>query len=142
MKYKIFSTLILSLMIFNSCEQVGETVLFDVPPGSYAYFGYDTSSTLIAKGWFIIENQESGEITGRWRLEKTGNSGNFGPQEGEGELLGTLTDTSININLHPNFADNNIILLGKIDKKYIYGKWQWATFAGITNWGNFNAKKN
>jgi len=59
-----------------------------------------------------------------WHFEKASNSGNFGPQDEKGDLVGTLTDTSININLHPNFADNNIILLGKIDKKYIYGKWQ------------------
>jgi len=142
MKHNIISISTLLIIMFSACEQVGESMFFNVPQGSYAYFGYDTSSTLIAKGWFKIENQESGEITGRWHLEKTGNSGNFGLQEGGGELVGTLTDTSININLHPNFADNNIILLGKIDKKYIYGKWQWATFAGITNWGNFNAKKN
>ena len=129
-------------MIFTGCEQISETVFFDVPPGSYAYFGYDTSSTLIAKGWFKFEYEDSVRIKGHWQLKTIGNPGNIGPQDGEGELVGTKTDTSININLHPNFADNNIILLGKINRKYIYGKWQWATFARLTNWGNFNAKKN
>jgi hypothetical protein len=142
MKYRIISTFTLIVITFNACEQVGESVFFDIPKGSYAYFGYDTTSTLIAKGWFKIENEESGEIIGKWHLEKTDNFKNYGPQDGEGDFIGTLNDTSISINLHPDFADNNIILLGKIDKKYIYGKWQWITFIGVTNWGNFNAKKN
>jgi len=67
---------------------------------------------------------------------------NIGPQDGEGDLIGSVSDTSIYINLQPNFVDNNIILTGIIDNKYIYGKWHWATFAGITNQGNFNSKKN
>ena len=102
MKYRNLLILFVSCLISFNCEQIGESVFFDVPPGSYAYFGYDTTSTLIAKGWLIIENDESGEITGRWHFEKTGNSGNFGPQDGEGKFAGSLTDTSININLHPN----------------------------------------
>ena len=142
MKDIIISTITFIALIFSSCEQIGESRIFDIPPGSYAYFGYDTTSTLITKGWFKIENIDSNEITGIWHFEQIGNSGNFGPQDGEGDLIGTLTDTSIYINLQPNFADNNILLLGKVDKKYIYGEWQWATFAGVSNRGNFNAKKN
>ena len=124
------------------CKNAGESVLFDVPPGSYAYFGYDSSSTLVAKGWYKFEYEDSVNISGNWKLTKIGDPGNIGPQDGEGQLVGSITDTSIHINLQPNFADNNIILVGKFDNKYIYGNWQWATFAGITNWGSFNSKKN
>ena len=141
MKRRIL-VLILLLLIFNGCKQSSETDIFDVPQGSYAYFGYDSSSTLVAKGWFIFEYEDSENITGIWKLRKIGDHGNIGPQEGEGELVGMVSDTSVSINLQPNFADNNIILTGKIDNKYIYGKWQWVTFTGITNWGNFNSKKN
>ncbi len=142
MKQLIVSAITLFSIFLNACEQVSESAGFDVPAGSYAYFGYDTSTTLIAKGWFKIEHEDSVNIKGIWKINKIGNPENIGQHAGEGELVGTILDTSININLHPNFADNNIILLGKIDRKYIYGKWQWSTFAGVTNWGNFNAKKN
>jgi len=135
---------ILFIVCFISfhCKNVSETILFDVPDGTYAYFSYDSSSTLVAKGWFKFEHEDSANIKGIWEIKKVGNPGNIGPQDGEGELVGMISDTSVSINLHPNFADNNIILAGKIDNKYIYGKWHWATFAGITNWGSFNSKKN
>jgi len=140
--YRNIFILALLLFIINGCKQASDSVFFDVPPGSYAYFGYDTSSTLVAKGWFKFEYEDSENIKGKWKLRKMGDPGNIGPQDGEGELVGMVSDTSVNINLQPNFADNNIILTGKIDNKYIYGKWQWVTFTGITNWGNFNSKKN
>ena len=139
---RIIFIIILLLLIFNACKQTSETVVFDVPQGSYAYFAYDTSSTLVAKGWYKFEYVDSVNIRGNWDLNKIGNPGNIGPQDGEGELIGTVTDTSICINLQPNFADNNIFLTGKFHNKYIYGKWQWATFVGITSWGSFNSKKN
>ena len=140
--YRIIFILVLSLLIFNRCKQASETVVFDVPQGSYAYFGYDTSSTLVAKGWFKYEYEDSVNIKGHWKFKKIGNPGNIGPQDGEGELVGMISDTSVSINLQPNFADNNIILVGKFDNKYIYGNWQWVTFAGITNSGKFNSMKN
>ena len=140
--YRIIFIFLILVLIFIGCRQASETVVFDVPPGSYAYFGYDTSSTLVAKGWFMFEYEDSEHIKGKWELRKMGNLENIGPQDGGGQLVSIVSDTLVSMNLQPNFADNNIILIGKIDNKYIYGKWQWITFSGITNWGNFNSQKN
>jgi hypothetical protein len=141
MKRIYFVISILCVLSFQ-CKNAGETILFDVPKDSYAYFRYDSSHTLISKGWYKIEFMDSGKVSGTWYFEEVINSPNHGPQNGEGEFVGSYTDTSIAINLHPQYADNNIILNGKIDNQYIYGDWQWITFAGISNRGKFNSKKN
>ena len=141
MKNSFFILSVISIISFQ-CKNVGETILFDVPENSYAYFGYDSSQTLITRGWYKIQHMESGELSGMWHFDQVINSQNFGPQNGEGEFVGSYTDTSISINMHPQIADNNIILIGKIDDQYIYGVWQWVTFAGVSNHGNFNSKKN
>lgn len=139
---KILIKIVFLFFISSSCKYGGETIFLNVPTGCYAYFGYDSSSTLIAKGWFKFEYEDSAKIKGNWKIETIGNPSNVGPQDGEGELVGSHTDSSIYMNLHPDFADNNVILIGKINNKYIYGNWRWVTFAGITNSGNFNSKKN
>jgi hypothetical protein len=105
----------------------------------YLYKSYDSTGALIAEGEFTIHHQETGEITGNWNFRERGNHRNCGPQVGNGNLIGGIEDSIMWINLNPNFADNNCYLYGYRNQNMYTGEWQWITFAGITNKGNFTA---
>jgi hypothetical protein len=66
----------------------------------------------------------------------------IGPQVGEGSLIGSIINSSISIELNPQFRDNNLGLAGTINDNIIEGKWYWSSFPGLTNWGTFKAIKN
>jgi len=136
----IYITLILSFIAIH-CNQINNPILSDALGGTYSYVGYDSLSNQIAKGWIKFEFEDSVNIKGNWQVEKTVSTGSYGPQDGNGNLVGDITDTSIYMNLHPNYADNNIILLGEFNGINIEGEWQWITFIGLTNSGTFKASR-
>lgn len=137
--------MILSLLFFNlfSCEK-GE-LSFDFapgPPGSFSYFSYDSLGALVVSGWLEFEMSDSVRIEGSWKLDKLVNRDDLGPQVGEGKLIGEIENSSIWIQLNPQFRDHNIGLIGIISNNRIKGKWFWASLPGVTNWGTFTAVKN
>ena len=85
---------------------------------------------------------DSVTIEGSWLLEKLINRDDLGPQFGEGELIGRIKDSSIWMELNPQFRDHNLGLIGTISDSHIDGKWYWVSFPGVTNWGTFKAEKN
>lgn len=132
-------TLIILIMtvIFISCNILNND---DVPSGSYSYTARDTLGTVIVEGWFTMESQGSKEFNGEWHFKKIGNPQNIGPQIGDGDLIGFEDSTGVQINLNPQMADNNVILLGEFNEDQYTGEWQWVTFIGPTNKGDFVAE--
>ncbi len=74
-----------------------------------------------------------------WAFEKYGPADEIGPQIGTGRLEGYLEDKTFHINLHPGWADNNVLLTGKIENETIFGTWSWVTFVGSRTEGPFEA---
>jgi hypothetical protein len=131
------------LFILFSCNEENSSIGFEPgPAGSYSYLAYDSLGTPVVSGWLKFEHSDSVKIEGTWQLEKLVNRDDLGPHSGEGELVGQINNFSITMELNPQFVDNNLRLAGTISDNYIDGKWYWISFVGITNWGNFKAKKN
>jgi len=121
------------------CSKVGSTQEFEqYPPGSYSYQSHDSIGTLIARGWLEIEFVDS-LVIGSWNIQNLSGRDNIGPQQGKGELQGEITESTIIIDLNPQFRDNNLILKGKILNNEYHGTWQWVSFVGVSNWGTFVA---
>ena len=133
--------LILSFIFVFSCEK-DKSIIESGPTGSYSYTSFDTLGTVLVTGWFKFEFIDTLQIEGSWHLERFGIQDNIGPQVGNGELAGTVNNSSISINLNPQIADNNVFLDGTIKNNNIEGKWYWSTFAGAANWGIFTATKD
>jgi hypothetical protein len=135
---KIF-VIIFSAFILFSCKdkivQPENTALFN-------YSGYDSSNTLISEGWLKINFEDSTKITGEWHIKKLNNSQNTGLGDESGSLIGGTNNKSVWLNLNPDYVDNNLFLVGVLSKNKFEGNWQWITFAGITNSGNFIAIKS
>ena len=134
--------LLISTIVFISCDILLDNDTDNVPPGAYLYTASDTSGTVIVEGWFTMEYQNSTEINGEWHFQKIGNPQNIGPQVGDGDLLGTKDSSRVQINLNPQYKDNNVFLLGEIEGHQYIGEWHWITIIGPTNKGDFEAIQN
>jgi len=134
MKKSIISLII--LILIAGCER-DKIVISDLPVDIFTYQAFDTSGTQIVNGWFELDMDDSSQIKGSWHLQQTANVENIGPQIGDGNLSGNISANSININLNPDFIDNNIILQGTVSDYLIEGDWMWITIAGITYEGKF-----
>ena len=49
------------------------------------------------------------QLKGNWQLNKVDTQEHLGPQEGSGELIGSIDKGEIDINLNPNISDANVI---------------------------------
>lgn len=119
------------------------------PIGDYLYTGYDKDGGRIVEGRLSItsvepnrnKHEESYEIKGHWRLNKIGNPEKIGPQVGTGDLLGSVDEGEIYIDLNPNMNDNNVILQGKIEGRRFHGTWGYSGLKGAINQGTFEATR-
>ncbi len=128
-------------MLNFSCQE-NDNIVEPSPLGKLDYRAYDTLGTLIVDGWLIIDLKDSKTAAGSWLLNNLNNRDDIGPQEGEGELAGSIDGSSIIIDLNPGNADHNVYLNGTLTDKGIEGEWVWTSFIGPTNHGTFEAVKN
>ena len=139
MRGLIFIISFITAISFSSCS---EDLVGPMPSGAYSYKSYDSTGTAIVQGWLTIDFEDSTKISGNWYFEKIGNPQRIGPQVGGGELVGGLRDGIIEIGLNPQFKDSNVFLSGTMDSGKYRGKWIYASFPGLTNYGTFEAMKN
>ena len=119
------------------------------PVGDYQYTGYDKSGSKIVEGQLSITSvesrriqaEESIQIKGTWQLRKVGNPEKIGPQEGSGELIGSIIKGEVYLDLNPNISDSNVILKGTIEGRRFHGTWSFKGYAGAINEGTFEATR-
>ena len=106
----------------------------------YAYSALDTSGTELVRGVLFVTMEDSTRLSGFWDLTATGNGqGSIGPQIGSGTLEGFREGAEIQINLNPDYADNNVFLLGTMSPTGFDGIWQYVGFPGVLASGRFRA---
>lgn len=134
--------LIVSLsLLFCFCDNDNPLNGIKVPDGAYAYTGYDSTGVKIVCGWIKFEFDDSTTISGEWELDKIGEPQNIGPQVGSGQLVGNVQNSQLYLDLNPQFMDNNVFLTSPNDDQKLEGKWTYAGFPGIINYGSFVAEK-
>jgi hypothetical protein len=136
-------------LIFGSCKEKPEAmenpIVSDAELGVLAtesvfdYTGYARNGSVIVRGHLTILLQDSGSVGGRWQLRALADTSRIGPQHGQGRLLGHLRSGVLNINLNPNYVDNNILLTGRFTRDRYVGQWSWVGFAGVLTTGTFQA---
>jgi hypothetical protein len=107
--------------------------------GRYAYTAFDSLGVEVARGWLTISSKDSTTISGNWDIGAVGTPDNIGPQVGSGELTGLWHDGQLLIELNPQYADNNVSLIGSYDGERYGGTWMYTGFPGILNHGSFSA---
>ena len=135
-------TIIFILSLFVSCEKDKSSIGFEPDlEGRFTYQSFDSLGNLIVNGWLEIKFIDSIRVEGLWHLNNLSNRTDIGFQDGEGELIGNIENSSIILNLNPQYADHNVYLNGMIKEDLFEGQWIWTTFIGPTNWGLFKAVK-
>ena len=117
------------------------------PVGDYEYSGYDQKGTKIVEGRVSITSVEKKRIgpedtiqlKGNWELKKIGDPEHIGGQLGTGNLVGSITNGEIDINLNPNMSDANVYLRGTIEGRRFHGKWVFSGYTGPVSQGTFEA---
>ncbi|MCU0645566.1 MAG: hypothetical protein MUC94_15080 [bacterium] len=133
--------LVILLSIFCFCDKDNSINGIKIPAGAYAYTGYDSTGVKIVMGWTKIVFDDNIYISGEWELDKIGDPENIGPQVGSGNLVGSLENHQLFLNLNPDFVDNNVFLTCLYDDQKLTGKWNYSGFPGIINYGTFVAEK-
>ena len=130
------ATVSLSLFVF-SCRD--SSVENPVESEAFQYWAYDSTGVPVVTGWFTMNYPDSSTILGDWHFSPVDYPKNIGPQTGEGRLQGAHQNGQIFLDLNPQFRDNNVVLVGALDKHRFSGQWTWLTFVGVTNKGRFEA---
>ncbi len=121
----------------------GCTALTDpTPGGAYQYTSYDTTGTVLVRGWFTMDISDTNAISGEWHFAAVDSPQNIGPQTGDGKLAGSVHGGTMWIELNPQYRDNNLGLTGTLQDNRYSGTWRWISFVGITNHGPFEAVKH
>ena len=119
------------------------------PSGDYQYTGFDRQGGKVVEGRLSITSVESrrigaGEsiqIKGNWQFKKVGNQEQIGPQVGSGDLIGSIIEGEILIDLNPNISDSNVNLRGTIEGRRFHGTWSFDGYAGAISKGTFEATR-
>jgi hypothetical protein len=143
--YLVILTLSCYILAYSTPRNIEPPKPF--PVGDYQYVGYDEKEGKSVAGQLSITSveqrrigsEESTQIKGKWELKRVGTQEKIGPQEGSGELVGSIIKGEIYINLNPNIDDANVNLRGKIEGKRFYGKWSFDGYAGAISKGTFEA---
>jgi hypothetical protein len=110
-----------------------------IPAGGYAYTAFDAAGAVVVKGWLTLDLQDPSQVTGAWHLQSTRNDPGPGAETGDGQLAGRIDGDTLIVDLNPGFADNNTVLVGRLDGAKYRGQWTWSGFAGPANGGTFDA---
>ena len=129
----------ISLIILNSCE---DNPVKSNLRGLYFFSGFDSKGVAIAEGWLTLELTDSTNISGEWNINEIDNSQNFEYFEGKGDLVGGKNNDEIWVELYPDFVDNNLHLLGRLNNNNFSGNWARITFHGVVNHGTFICDKH
>lgn len=137
--------LIALFLVFPGCEDQGNTDVNSPNPGTepstYTYKAYTSAGILAVVGALTLARIDSTMIAGTWVLEGVSSIDSVGPQLGTGRLAGELTESKLSLDLNPGWRDNNVVLIGSIEREKIVGTWTWITFAGPRTKGSFEAVK-
>jgi len=137
-KYTLYLLILFLVFIQFSCS---DSVVSPSYETTYNYKAYDNAGKLGVTGFLTIDFKDTPELLGRWEFSSEDDSLEMGAQVGEGQLEGTVQGDTLWIDLHPGYADHNIIFNGKIEDDIISGQWSWITTVGIPSQGTFVATK-
>jgi hypothetical protein len=114
--------------------------------GTWKYQAFDPKSHLVAEGRLTFQPDPKHGSNFYWGTKAIHQVRSFetaGPHEtigGKGTpqtALGQLNGDQVSIDLNAGYADNNILLKGKLTGNSIKGTWGHSTIAGIRERGTF-----
>lgn len=131
MKFKLILILFgISNLLFISCNDSDSTIIGN-PDGVFQgkIVMFDSTGSNYLNGTIKLAQSNSTDLYGSWSFLNGEN----------GKIVGTINTMKVELNLNPDFIDNNTYLFGDFDGKTIKGNWIHAGIMGINNKGTFVA---
>ena len=132
---------------------VGDAGQVMLQTATFTFATADEDGNALVRGtftlpWPVAEGQT---VRGSWESRYVGpvsttNPGEelnaVGPQVGRGTLTAERSGNELRINLNPGMNDNNVTLHGTVGQgDALSGRWDYATFRGVTAQGVFEAQR-
>src|SRR4051794_39271239 len=135
--FKMYPVVLIAVLLFCSDGLTAEPI-----ETTYLYKGFDKNGVLVIEGVLNLEINTN-QVKGTWELKQVAKNEvkKLGQQIGSGKLTGEIEKNTINLNLNPNWQDNNVLLSGVMTKTNISGTWGHYGFVGATARGKFEAVK-
>ncbi|HET9709896.1 MAG TPA: hypothetical protein VFP39_16460 [Gemmatimonadales bacterium] len=141
MRIRALGTVIAALV--GGCSGGGMTAPGTLKDGVLQYRASNQQGTELLAGSLRLAVHTDSTVTGTWQIDwVTGadTTAPVGPQVGHGTLSGRqLADGSVELNLNPLYADNNVFLNATVTVAGLSGEWSWSGFAGPIANGRFQA---
>ena len=107
------------------------------------YEAVSAQGTPLLSGSLRLQVHADSTVTGTWSIDwiaGADTTARVGPQVGQGTLSGRqVADGSVQLNLNPLYADNNVFLSATVGVTGLSGVWSWSGFAGPITHGRFQA---
>ncbi len=117
----------------------------DLEQSSFTYTAYSSEGDLLLSGTVDLTVSEADSISGLWVIGWTDGADTttvVGPQVGQGSLMGWLDGRQFDVDFHPGWADNNVLLNGEWSGKNISGRWAYVGFPGVISEGRFEMRES
>lgn len=127
----------------SGCTSVGMMPPGALKSGDLRYTAYNLQGAPLLAGTLHLTVHDDSTVTGTWVIDWVAGSdttSQVGPQVGHGTLSGSaLADGTVELNLNPLYADNNVYLSAAVAAAGFSGLWSWSGFAGPLAHGRFQA---
>lgn len=107
------------------------------------YEAVSAQGTPLLTGGLRLQVHGDSTVTGTWTIDwiaGADTTARVGPQVGTGTCAGQqLADGTVQLNLNPLYADNNVFLNATVTHDGLAGDWSWSGFPGVLGSGRFTA---
>lgn len=111
--------------------------------GVLHYSASSRQGALLLSGTLRLAVHADSSVTGTWQIDWVAGADTttpVGPQVGQGTVSGRqMGDGSVQLNLNPFYADNNVFLSATATVAGLSGVWSWSGIAGPIANGRFQA---
>jgi len=126
-----------------ACSGGGVEPLRPVQSGALYYRASSAQGVPLLAGRLTLAAHGDSTVTGSWVIAWVAGADTtapVGPQVGSGTLSGRqFADGTVQLNLNPLYADNNVVLSATVGITGLSGVWSWSGFAGPIATGRFQA---
>lgn len=134
---------VLGVMCAGVLAACGGDSVAPLAGGALRYRAFSAQGVPLLVGSLTLEAHADSTVTGSWRIAWAAGADTtapVGPQVGSGALSGRRdADGSLQLNLNPLYADNNVFLSARVTATGLSGVWSWSGFAGPLASGRFQA---
>lgn len=141
MRTRTSHVLLVALVV--ACSTNGVAPRGSLKSAMLRYNAASTQGVPLLAGSLSLAIHDDSTVTGTWVIDWVAGAdttARVGPQVGSGAFSGQqLADGSVQLNLNPLYADNNVFLNATVSRDGFSGEWSWSGFPGVLSAGRFTA---